>query len=429
MPRYLHPIVTYEFPNGSQKGSSLRQAHRLIALTAVLALVAAACSNPSRDRGGENAARRGDAVELEQASSSPRQDVPSALDSMTGPGLPEPRVDPAELISGGPPPDGIPAIDRPRFERASEVDWVADREPVMTLTIEDETRAYPVQVMTWHEIVNDTVAGVPVVVTYCPLCNSALVYEREVDGQVLDFAVSGKLYNSSLVMYDRQTESLWSHFVGDAIAGVMTGTQLEELPVAMVSWADWREANPQGWVLSKETGFDRPYGTNPYVNYDRANTDPALFEGTPDGQMPAKTRVVGIEDSGRSVAILTDTLRTQDVVHLELGSRPLVAWAKSGTASALDSQEIAQGKEVGQTGVFESVLDGQELTFEASGNGFKDRQTQSTWNVLGQAVDGPLSGKRLNAVPHVDTFWFAWAAFQPETQIFDSTAAGREQDG
>lgn len=407
----------------------MRRAHRLIALTAVLALVAAACSNPSGNDAGANTAAGGDAVELEQAPSGPRQEVPSALDSLTGSGLPEPRVDPAELISGGPPPDGIPAIDRPRFERASGVDWLADREPVMTLTIGDETRAYPVQVMTWHEIVNDTVAGVPVVVTYCPLCNSALVYEREVDDQVLDFAVSGKLFNSSLVMYDRQTESLWSHFVGDAIAGVMTGTQLEELPVAMVSWADWREANPQGWVLSKDTGFDRPYGRNPYVNYDRANTDPFLFEGTPDGQMPAKTRVVGIEDGGRSVAILTDTLRTQDVIHLELGSRPIVAWAKSGTASALDSQEIAQGKEVGQTGVFESVLDGQELTFEASDNGFKDKQTQSTWNVLGQAVDGPLSGKRLTAVPHVDTFWFAWAAFQPQTQIFDSSAAGGEQDG
>lgn len=209
--------------------------------------MAGACGGAS----GDDAS--GEAVELEQVSSSPRRDVPSALESMTGAGLPEPTVEVGRVISGGPPPDGIPSIDRPRFERASQVDWLADREPVMSLTIKDETRAYPVQVMTWHEIVNDTVAGMPVVVTYCPLCNSALVYERRLDDQVLDFGVSGKLYNSSLVMYDRQTESLWSHFVGEAIAGVMTGTKLDELAVSMVSWADWREANPQGWVLSKDT--------------------------------------------------------------------------------------------------------------------------------------------------------------------------------
>lgn len=147
-------------------------------------------------------------VALHQAASTPRQSVPSALEDPTAPGVPEPTVDPAKIISGGVPPDGIPAIDAPRFERTAEIDWLAQREPVLSLALDRETRAYPVQVLMWHEIVNDTVAGTPIVMTHSPLCNSALAFERTIDDEVLDFGVSGPLYNSALVMYDRQTVSL-----------------------------------------------------------------------------------------------------------------------------------------------------------------------------------------------------------------------------
>jgi len=136
---------------------------------------------------------------------------------------------------------------------------------VLSLTLGTETRAYPVQVLIWHEIVNDTVAGTPVAVTYCPLCNSALAFDRRVAGRVVSFGTSGRLYQSDLVMYDRQTESLWPQLELRAVAGMLTGTTLRPYPVSTVAWADWRRANPDGWVLSRETGHARDYGRNPYV--------------------------------------------------------------------------------------------------------------------------------------------------------------------
>src|ERR687891_499890 len=149
-----------------------------------------------------------------------------------------------EIISGGPPPDGIPAIDRPAFVSPSEAArWLVPKEPVLAVQVKGDARAYPLQILMWHEIVNDVVGGVPVTVTYCPLCNSGIVFERVVDGTTLDFGTSGKLYKSDLVMYDRQTESLWSHFTGQAVIGTLTGAQLELIPMSTVSWSDWLDAH------------------------------------------------------------------------------------------------------------------------------------------------------------------------------------------
>jgi hypothetical protein len=176
----------------------------------------------------------------------PKLGAISALDNPADPRLPKPLVDPDEIISGGPAPDGIPPVDDPRFEPVAEVDWLKDQEPVLALVLEGEARAYPVQIMVWHEIVNDTVAGIPVAVTYCPLCNSAVAYDRRLAERVMDFGTSGKLYRSALVMYDRQTESLWAHFTGQAVAGVLTGEELDTYPVSTVSWEDFRTSHPDG---------------------------------------------------------------------------------------------------------------------------------------------------------------------------------------
>jgi hypothetical protein len=259
-----------------------------------------------------------------------------------------------------------------------------------------------------------------VTVSYCPLCNSAIAYDRRLGDRVLDFGTSGLLYNSALVMYDRQTESLWSHFNAEAVAGVLTGEQLGRRPTAMVAWSDWLRANPDGLVLSRSTGHRRDYGRNPYSGYDDIGQSPFLFDGDADGRLRPMTRVVGIEHGGEAVAVQLEPLLEAGVLDVSLDGRALVVWARPGTASALDDSRIPDGRDVGTTGVFENRVDDRRLTFERAEDGFVDQETGSRWNVLGEAVGGELAGRQLSAVPHVDTFWFAWAAFLPDTGVVPS---------
>ena len=394
---------------------------RLRLVLILLALAAAACSGGETSVGGD-AGRSGDAappaVTVPQLEQSPVEEVPSALDSIDQDDLPTPLIERSDLRDGGPPPDGIPPIDEPTFHRAGDVDFLDDDEPVLAVDVDGETRAYPVQVMIWHEIVNDTFGDVPVTVTYCPLCNTAVGFERRLDdGRVLSFGTSGKLFRSSLVMYDRQTESLWAHFDGSALAGVLTGTELDRIPVQTVSWSDWLAQNPDGLVLSRDTGASRDYGRNPYPGYDDINEDPFLFDGELDGRLPAKERVVGLGLDSRPTAVRLDPLLEEGVITTELGGRPVVVWALPGTASALDSSSVDGGRDVGATGVFISEHDRQPLTFTRTASGFTDEETASTWTVFGLAVAGPLEGVQLELLEHVDTFWFAWAAFSPDTRV------------
>lgn len=397
---------------------------RLLVLAATAALTAAACSTADAPPGGNEASSGVPTVTVEQTPGDEPEDVPSALDGLTGEGLPKPLVDPTEVRSGGPPPDGIPPIDDPSFHRAADVHFLADTEPVLAVEVDGEARAYPVQVLIWHEIVNDTIAGVPVSITYCPLCNSAVGVDRRVEDRILTFGTSGSLYQSSLVMYDRQTESLWSHFTGQAIAGVLTGTELETIPVATIGWSDWLDANPDGLVLSRDTGFDRDYGANPYPGYDDVETSPFLFDGQTDGRLAAKERIVGFGLDEDPVAVLLGPLLDAGVIEADSGGVPLTVWALPGASSALDGVEVSGGRDVGATGVFESSHNGEELAFERRRADFVDQQTGSHWNVLGTAVSGPLAGAQLEAVEHVDTFWFAWAAFAPETSVIPPLTEG-----
>ena len=346
-----------------------------------------------------------------------RESNPSALQSFFHQDFPEPLVDPSQILSGGPPPDGIPPIDDPIFQTAATVDWLRCNEPVLSLVIEGEARAYPIQIMTWHEIVNDTLGDTPVTVSFCPLCNSALVYRRDVGDRILSFGTSGALFNSSLVMYDRQTQSLWTHFNGAAVVGTLTGTQLELLPVQTTSWANFLANHPDGAVLTRDTGFSRPYGNNPYVGYDNAGEDPFLFRGEIDERLAAKERVVSVRLNGDSSVVVLERLVADRVVSLEVGGQPLTVWHLPGTSSALDAQAIAEGRDVGAVGVFIPEVDGRLLTFTREADGFVDAETGSIWTIAGIASQGELAGARLEAVPHLDTFWFAIAAFEPDTQI------------
>jgi hypothetical protein len=325
-------------------------------------------------------------------------------------------IDYNELLSGGPPPDGIPAIDNPGFVTSAEADeWLEDVEPVIAFVVGEDARAYPLQIMTWHEIVNDTVGDVPVVVTFCPLCNTALVFERpEIDGERLTFGTSGLLRKSDLVMYDRQTESFWQQFSGEAIVGDLTGTQLQFLPAGISSWADFKTRFPEGIVLSRETGFNRSYGRNPYPGYDNINNTPFAFAEEPNGDILPMARVIGITDvNGPPVSYLLSRLEEERIINDRIEGIPLVVFWKSGTASALDSSQIVLGKDVGSVGVFKADLEGQVLTFESPEDGvFVDQETGSTWDIFGAALEGSLAGSQLEPIPHHSTFWFAWSAFE-----------------
>jgi len=326
-----------------------------------------------------------------------------------------------EIISGGPPPDGIPAIDRPAFVSPSEAaTWLAPKEPVLALEVKGDVRAYPLQILMWHEIVNDVVGGVPVAITFCPLCNSGIVFERVLDGTILDFGTSGKLYKSDLVMYDRQSHSLWAQMEGRAIVGARAGARLRLIPANTVSFDEWRETHPAGKVLSRDTGYTRNYGVNPYEAYDEPRLGPFLFRGRLDPRRPPKERVVGVKLGETARAYPWPVLVERRVVQDRLGDQPLVIFYQPGTLSALDDGEIRRSRAVGATAVFSPVLDRRTLTFEAAADGFRDRETESRWTLLGHAVEGPLAGRRLTAIPHVDAFWFAWAAFNASTSVYEA---------
>ena len=354
-------------------------------------------------------------IDFEPIASTPREDVPSALRDRNHPDHPEPLVDLGQIFSGGPPPDGIPPLEDPAFEPAGEVDWLAGVDPVLALEINGDARAYPLRIMTWHELVNGTVGGTPVTVSYCPLCNSAVAYDRRVGDRILDFGTSGELFNSSLVMYDRQTESLWSHYTGQAVVGHLTGTELDLIPVQTVSFEDFLSSYPQGHVLSLSTGYGRSYGQNPYEFYD-SSSRPFLFSGPFDSRLEPLTRVLALRAEGEGAVIPLDVLSERHVVPFSFAGRELVALFEPGTASALDSPNIAEGRDVGATGVFVRSVDKQPLDLSVSaGGGFVDASTGVVYDILGRPSDP--GGTALEPVEHLDTFWFAAAAFYPDAEI------------
>jgi hypothetical protein len=359
------------------------------------------------------------------AGSSPKEmtDIRGKLND----GLPPGRatVDTDLITSGGPPPDGIPPIDEPKFVDSRRVRWLVGREPVISVEVNGAVKGYPVRILMWHEIVNDEIGGEPVAVTYCPLCNTGIAFRRPViDGRLLDFGTSGRLFHSNLVMYDRQTGTFWSQASLEAIVGPLAGRSLQLLPAQIVSWADWRAAHPEGRVLSRDTGFNRAYGQNPYRGYDSPNNDrPYLFPGEPDPRLPATARVLGVKGGPASIAfsyadLSRNAVGDHSVVQTKVGGRDVVVFWKRGTASALDQPKIVASKDVGSAAAYRPRSGGSMLHFRPTAAGFLDRETETRWDIFGRAVGGALKGTRLRPVPAVDHFWFSWAAFFPETEIY-----------
>jgi hypothetical protein len=335
-------------------------------------------------------------------------------------------IDLAELKSGGPPKDGIPAIDRPKFETPGQASaWLSPKEPVMVVEHAEEVRAYPLQILIWHELVNDRVGDLPLLVSYCPLCNSALAFDRRVDGKVYDFGVSGMLRHSDMVMYDRQTDSLWQQIGGEAIVGAMTGQRLRLVRSQTVPFDTFARHFSSGKVLSRDTGHIRPYGQNPYVGYEFGNRLMAPAKLPRPLRTPLE-RVVTVESKDESRAYPFSLLRRQGVLEDRIKDQRFVILFEDGTVTPLDHGRIANSREVGAAGVFSPELEGKRLSFRRQGRRIIDRQTGSTWNLLGIATEGPLAGKRLDPVEHGVYFAFAWLVFNPGARIVSETPGDTE---
>lgn len=252
----------------------------------------------------------------------------------------------SEIRSGGPGKDGIPSISNPGFISSTIETELDAAEGVIAVVIGvEQARAYPLRYLMWHEIVNDTIMDRQIAVTYCPLCNSALVFDRNISGTVYDFGVTGKLRNSDMVMYDRQTETWWQQATGTAIVGELTGTQLTQLPSQLLSWGQFQKMFPNGRVM-KQPDFPRRYGQNPYVGYDQSQR-PFLYTGeNPPHEIPPLERVVRV---GNQAWPLTQLKLHQPVFYDDI----TITWV-SGQASALDAQHVSQGRDVGSIRVQDS---------------------------------------------------------------------------
>ena len=412
----------------------------LLSLT-VLSLLAAACAAPS-DTAETSASPDGTTSSSEEpGSEEAAEDTPEVAVRTESVGCeegeffwqvdgcePATSIDLDRLISGGPPPDGIPPIDDPVFASIDDAaEWLEEDSPVMVVDIDGDVRGYPLAILTWHEIVNDTVGDVPLVVTYCPLCNSALVFERTVDGpdgeELLDFGTSGRLYQSNLVMYDRQHRNLWTQFEGEGVIGErFLGTELTRVPAWLFGFGEFRDLHPDAQVLSRDTGHNRDYGRNPYTGYDQEGRAPFLFDGELDQRFSAMARLVGLADGDEAVAVLLEQVAEERTVEVTVGERDLVVLWAPGQASALDTATIDEGRDIGQTATFVAELDGSPVQLtpgEADGR-FVDELSGSTFDLRGRAIDGALEGAQLEAVPHDDTFWFVWVAFKPDTEVVGS---------
>lgn len=271
--------------------------------------------------------------------------------------------------------------------------------------------------MIWHEIVNDSLADKKITVTFCPLCNASIVFDRVLNGITYDFGTSGLLRNSDLVMYDRQTDSLWQQFTGTAIVGDETTAVLKQLPSSIISFKDLYTNFKDAKVLSKNTGYIREYGNNPYVGYDDINQSPFMLKKQLDGRLKPMRRVATISINDNHKAYSYKKVKALKIINDKFQDKNLVLFYTKGVASALDRRDISNSKDIGTVVMYDRKVYGKVLEFYFK-DGIYDKQTNSKWNIFGEAVKGELKGERLNTVVYGSHFWFAWAVFRPDTLVY-----------
>ena len=320
----------------------------------------------------------------------------------------------AKIVSGGPPKDGIPSIDSPKFQSVREADKILeDSEFVLGLNINGDIRVYPLQILVWHEIVNDVVGGKPIAVTYCPLCFTNQVFNRTlIDGNIVEFGTSGKLYNSNLVMYDRKSNSLWSQALGEGIVGDYSGIKLEKIPFDIAYWKEWKKLYPESKVLSRDTGSVRPYGADPYGNY--YTNDLILFPlANDDKRIGLKEIVIGLEDENQYKAYKLQDIETNKVINDIIGDDKKIALVSLKPFMVrvfdrgIDDNVNDEGKKI--------IVD---LFYNETNNTLIDRVTDSELNFDGKFINGQLQDKQLKRLAMDQGFWFEWTAFHPETEVF-----------
>lgn len=328
------------------------------------------------------------------------------------------KVNINDFSDGGIPRDGIPPIDNPLYIAHHKAIWLTPLEPVIVVDIAGIARAYPLQIMLYHEIVNDSFGGHPVAITFCPMCNTAIAFDRRLGGKVLDFGTTGLLRKSDLVMYDRQTESWWQQFTGEALVGQLAGDVLTRLDTEIVAFGEFQNNYPSGEVLSRETGFDKPYGKNHIIGYDNINSSPYFYLDKTDTRLKSMERVLGVSANGINRIYPFSTLKNTPVINDEINQVPVVVFYHDGMRVIADTRLVEKARLTGAATAFSRDLDDLELSFIQQGGKTIDEQTRSVWNYFGVAISGPLEGKQLHSLSRGVHFSFAWFAFQPSSEIY-----------
>ena len=322
----------------------------------------------------------------------------------------------------------FPTINYPKFINKTEgLIAFFIHEPVISVAIKDEAKAYPLNMLTMHEISNDSLGGIPILPTYCPLCNSSMVYDRRLTHKrkeyLLDFEVSGMLRNSDMIMADKQTETWWQQLMGLGLVGELAGAYLTVIPSMIISVEDFFERYPNGEILSPNTGTNAQsmYGKNPYVNYDDKASLPydSFFNlDKLDTRLLPMDRIIDIKGTNGYKIYPFSVISKKGVINDKYSNKSIVIFYKKGTISVLDKKDISKSKDIGSATVFSSVLDGKSLTFKKKNDLFVDIQTKSIWDITGRCIEGKLKGKILTPEAHGNHFAFAWLAFYPESEIY-----------
>ncbi len=337
------------------------------------------------------------------------------------------------------PKGSFPTLDFPKFVgKEAGLNMFFAKEPVIAIEIDGKAKAYSLNILTMHEISNDILSDVPILVTYCPLCNSGIVYLRKLEyngkEHIMEFEPSGMLRNSDMVMLDRNTETLWQQLMGVAIVGELDKKELDILPSLIISVEEFFNRYPQGEILSKQTGFaenEKHYGTNPYKNYDDINAKPydRFFDTDKiDNRLPPMERIVDLENDGKYKVYTFSDIAKSGVINDTFKKKNVVLFHQSGTVSILDQANINESKDIGTIAVFNRTLDGKKMIFKKTKSIFKDKKTNSSWDITGFCYEGKLKGKQLKIELHSNHFAFAWLAFYPNTEIYGENNAIGEQN-
>jgi hypothetical protein len=322
----------------------------------------------------------------------------------------------------------FPTIDFPNFiGKAEGLKSFFEHEPVISVTINGKSKAYPLNMLTMHEISNDSLGGIPILPTYCPLCNSSVVYDRRLNhGEqqyVLEFEVSGMLRNSDMIMADRQTHTWWQQLMGFGLVGDLNDAKLEVIPSMVLSVKDYFERYPKGKILSPITGTraEERYGTNPYTNYDSLGNTPMekyFDQSKLDTRLPAMERVIDLEGQNSCKIYPLSIIAKKGVINDRYDEKNIVIFYKKGTVSVLDKNEISKSKSIGSATMFSSDIDGTILTFQKVDEDFIDNETGSVWDITGRCINGKMKGKELLPERYSNHFAFAWLTFHPKSEIY-----------